>query len=1377
MTDLSPVKQALLQQRRLKARIEELERERREPIAVIGIGCRFPGGAADAPSFWRLLCAGTDAISVVPPDRFDLSACYDPDPDAPGKISTRFGGFLEGIDRFDAQLFGISPREAATMDPQQRLLLEVTWEALEHAGYAPDRMAGSPTGVFVGLCTNDYLQHYAQRGVFAEIDPYLATGSAHSVASGRISYLLGLHGPSLSLDTACSSSLVTVHTACESIRSGSCDMALAGGAGILLSLEIFVSLSKARMLSPDGRCKAFDAGANGFVRSEGCGMVVLKRLSAAMRDRDRILAVIRGSACNQDGRSNGLTAPNGPAQQAVIRAALANAGVDPRAMTYLEAHGTGTVLGDPIEVESLAAVLGQGRREGQLLFLGSVKTNLGHLEAAAGIAGFIKTVLALHHGAIPASLHFHTPNPHIAWDAYPFVRVPTTLTPWATDGGRRIAGVSAFGFSGTNAHVVLEEGPASQPEQLGADRPVHVVALSGKTAEALRVAARDLGRRLDGDGDGLPDVCYSVNTGRATLSHRALVVAADRSAMSARLRDVSEGKSGPGILSGMVEDGADPRVLFFFPERGAARLQAGRRLFETEPAFARALAECEEVLRPALGDGWLGGWRSSATALDAAFTEAVTFAVQYATAVLWRSWGVEPGAVLGQGTGEPIAAVIAGVLSIEDALRMVAGTRPEPSGPPSRSPLAKPPAVPFFSGVRGRRATASEVTSPSYWTDVPPGRTRGEAAIAAAVREGFNVVLEIGTGSAGALAPASSGACWVTSFDPGRDEWQSIAEALGRLYAAGVPIDWRAFDGSHGRSRVDVPASPRVREKYWFTERQPAGDAGNMSSWDAVMRAAARQASQVPIDLDLRRFTDLWGELDHFTTSSVARAVVELGLFTREGSDRTLDGAVGEGHVLPIYGRLLGLWFDRLVREGYLERRGETFVATAKMALATPDRREGPGPASQGVPVLRDYLERCDRQLAAIVSGRQGPLETLFPAGSFQTADFFYRDWSLARYYNGILAAIASALRNRADGGALRILEAGGGTGGTTMSLLPALSSGHVEYRFTDVSETFFERRDQELSNFPFVRYHRFDLDQDPGTQGLPTGQFDVVVAANALHAAKDLGKAIDHVRALLVPGGLLLLFEVTTHLSWFEMSIALIEGWQHHEDRLRADTPLLTPGRWAEVLRAKGFDRVAFFPPADSPATVLGHNILVAMVPGVPAAVRTPVAAVAAAGRGVQAPAPGEPAGLPAGGASSSVRDRLSGLTQAERRTEVQGLVQRHVARVMRLPSSAPPPGVNDRLMNIGVDSLMAVELRGSLVRALEGAVDLPSTLIFDHPTIAAIALHLLNALGYGSEPASATPQAVERQGGDADAAAIAGMSDAEVEALLAARLKELGK
>ncbi|MEM7581236.1 MAG: polyketide synthase, partial [Cyanobacteria bacterium P01_A01_bin.80] len=446
------MQKALHELKEMRAKLQALETAKTEPIAIIGMGCRFPG--ADNPqAFWELLSNGIDAISEVPADRWDINAYFDNDAETPGKINTRYGGFVKQLYEFDAAFFGISPREAVSLDPQQRLLMEVSWEALENAGIIPT-IQGSKTGVFVGISSNDYSQQLLTREV-TEIDAYLATGNSHSTAAGRLSYTLGLTGPSIAVDTACSSSLVAVHLACQSLRNKECDTALVGGVNRLISPEFSINFSKAKMLAADGRCKTFDTAADGFVRGEGCGIIILKRLSDAIADGNPILALIRGSAVNQDGRSSGLTVPNGLSQQAVISQALQNSNIKPSQIDYIEAHGTGTSLGDPIEINALGSVFGKYYSADNPLKIGSVKTNIGHLEAAAGIAGIIKLVLSLQHEQIPPHLHFDKPNPYIPWSELP-IEVTTETTPWLISDNSRFAGVSSFGFSGTNAHVIVE---------------------------------------------------------------------------------------------------------------------------------------------------------------------------------------------------------------------------------------------------------------------------------------------------------------------------------------------------------------------------------------------------------------------------------------------------------------------------------------------------------------------------------------------------------------------------------------------------------------------------------------------------------------------------------------------------------------------------------------------------------------------------------------------------------------------------------------------------------------------------------------------------------------------------------------------------------
>jgi myxalamid-type polyketide synthase MxaB len=663
------MKKALHEIRELRAKVESLERANCEPVAIIGMACRFPG--ADNPAaFWELLARGGDAIREVPKERWDVAEFYDPDPDAPGKMYSKWGGFLEDIDKFSAEFFGIAPREAMFMDPQQRLLLEVGWEALENAAVVPGRLLHTQVGVFVGLGTTDYGDLQVREGIGAN-DAYNGTGGSHSVAAGRLSYLLGVRGPSYAVDTACSSSLATIHLAVNSLRHRESDLALAGGVNVSLCPDVNVSLCKARMLSPDGRCKTFDRSANGYVRGEGCGVLVLKRLSDALAHRDNILAVIRGSAVNHDGRSSGLTVPSGPSQQELIRRALRNAGLRPAEVAYVEAHGTGTPVGDPIEIGALGNVFGERTNP---LLVGSVKTNTGHLEWAAGVCGVIKVVLSMRHGQIPASLHFKDPNPYIPWDDLP-IRVVTERTPWP--GGRRIAGVSSFGFGGTNAHVLVEEAPAVANTTAGVERPLHFFTLSAKTDEALRAQAGCYARLLvDPSSGSLEDICYTANSGRSHFEQRLTTVVASKNQLQERLQAVTAGDNAAFVQTGRVREGR-PKIALLFTGQGSQSVGMGRELYETQPAFRRTLEGCAEILRghldcPLLEVLFPADQADGQLLHQTAYTQPALFALEYALAELWLSWGVRPSYVLGHSVGEYVAACVAGVFSLEDGLNLIA---------------------------------------------------------------------------------------------------------------------------------------------------------------------------------------------------------------------------------------------------------------------------------------------------------------------------------------------------------------------------------------------------------------------------------------------------------------------------------------------------------------------------------------------------------------------------------------------------------------------------------------------------------------------------------------------------------------------------------
>jgi len=675
--ELPPKRLALLALE-LQEELDRLREARSEPIAIVGMACRFPGGANSLEEYWALLREGRDAIAEVPPDRWSLDELYDPDPEAPGCVSTRWGGFLDDIQRFDAAFFSISPREAIAMDPQQRLLLEVTWRAFEDANIPPARYYGRRAGVFIGICNSDYLNRLLVAGTDV-IDPYFATGAAYSVAAGRLSFTFGFEGPAVSVDTACSSSLVAIHQAIQSLRSGDTDLAVAGGVNALCSPETQIALSRARMMAADGRCKTFDDRADGFVRAEGCGVLILKRLSDALRAGDHIRGVLRGSALGQDGRSSGLTVPNGPAQEDVIRLALRDAALERSDVDYVEAHGTGTSLGDPIEIRALGRVFGPGREHP--LIVGSVKTNFGHLESAAGVAGLIKTVLALEHQWIPKHLHFRTPSTLIEWDDYP-IHVPADGAEWKRAGRARSAGVSSFGFSGTNAHVVVQEAPpvqdvgpsgvaAPQDAGLGEERP-EVLVVSGFTPEARDEIWRSCRTALDERPQEWRDICHTARVGRSALGWRCAVVLSDPQQVGAA---VDGGASAPEVFASVDKVSGEPEVAFVFTGQGAQHPGMGRDLYRSERVFREAIDRCAAALDPSLPmpltEILFAEGGADAAVYRTALAQPAVVAYEWALSEQLQAWGIRPAAVIGHSLGEFVAATVAGVLALEEMLELV----------------------------------------------------------------------------------------------------------------------------------------------------------------------------------------------------------------------------------------------------------------------------------------------------------------------------------------------------------------------------------------------------------------------------------------------------------------------------------------------------------------------------------------------------------------------------------------------------------------------------------------------------------------------------------------------------------------------------------
>ena len=646
-------------------------------VAIVGIGCRFPGGVVDTSSFWKLLVEGRDAITEVPANRIDLQQFFDPRPATPGRMMSRRGGFLDHIEDFDAGFFGISPREAERIDPQQRLLLEVAWEAFEDAGENVNRLEGSRTGVYVGQWTSDF-----ESRLFADpeaVDFQMTTGSGRYAASGRLSYVFGLRGPSMTIDSACSSSLAAVHLAVAAIRAGECRLALAGGVNMILQPHISVAYSQSRMMAPDGHCKFGDASGDGYVRSEGAALVLLKPLALALADGDRIHAVVRGSAVNNDGSSSGvLGRPSRIGHEEMLRSAYADAGVAPSQVGYVEAHGTGTRAGDPVELAALGAVIGAERPASSTCLVGSVKTNIGHTESAAGIAGLIKAALALRHGVIPASLHFVDPNPGVPWDELPF-RVPTATSAWPAGEGPRLAGVNSFGISGSNAHVVLEEAPpqaAAEPMSLP-QRPALLV-LSARSEEALRaLAARHAELLLAADAPALHDVCWQAATRRTPLERRAAFVAADATKMVSALQRFAAGEMADAATAqGTVYPGAPRKLVFVLPGQGAQWAGMARELMASEPVFDAALRACDAAAHPwlvvSIRDQLLAEPGSAAWQLDRIdVIQPVLVAIAIALAQWWRSLSIVPDAVVGHSMGEVAAAHLAGVLDLDQAMRII----------------------------------------------------------------------------------------------------------------------------------------------------------------------------------------------------------------------------------------------------------------------------------------------------------------------------------------------------------------------------------------------------------------------------------------------------------------------------------------------------------------------------------------------------------------------------------------------------------------------------------------------------------------------------------------------------------------------------------
>ena len=1264
---ISPVKQALLKIREMSTKIEAMEACIHQPIAIVGVGLRFPGGCHDLDGFWRLMIEGVDAINEVPQERWDINAYYDANPDAPGKMYARHGGFLDRIDEFDPDFFGISPREAQTMDPQQRLLLEVGWEALEHAGQSSDRLAGSSTGVYLAINNSDYFRYLFTSPEL--IDAYTTTGCASSIAASRLSYLLNLKGPALAVDTACSSSLVAVHLALQSLRSGECDLALVGGVNLILLPEITINFCKSRMLAFDGRCKTFDASADGYVRGEGCAMIALKRFSDAQRAGDHILALIRGSAINQDGRSGGITAPNGPAQVAVIRKALEDAGIDAESVGYVEAHGTATQLGDPIEAQALGDVFGRRSITDQFLAVGTIKTNIGHLEAAAGLAGLIKTALVLQKGVIPPSLHLKQVNPHIPLKELGLT-IPIAVTPWPDGPGTRIAGVSSFGLSGTNAHIIMEQ--AGDNDRIDAVREMektpNVLSLSARNEFALRESAALYESYLRNSTVSFKDICYSANTGRTHFEHRLAVMAKSGVEAFGQLTTFLKSGATPRVIQAMADPTDPPGVVFLFTGQGAQYPGMGRGLFKSQKVFRETLQECDRLLQPLLDISLLDilyGDVNDTRCLDnTRYTQPAVFALEAALMRLWRSWGIKPAAVMGHSLGEYAAACAAGVLSLTDGLRLVArraeliASLPEDgsmaaifaddkvvtefigsgkdvsvaamNGPANtvisgradavhsvisklaekgihskklnvshafHSALMDPildqvahaasevsfsdPEIMLISNLSGKVVDPAEITRPEYWRLHLRQPVRFAESIAGLIDRGYRIFLEIGPQPVllgmGQSMDENRHVEWLPSLRKGREDHDQMLESLSKLHVRGAAVDWNRFHDISACKRVHLPTYPFQRTRFWASipEAEPSRKAADPTTdWDFIVASSARQSGQVPLDLFIESYEKKWRCLEALTLTYIESTLAKLRIFVKTNEYQSLDSIIADAQVLPKYRKLLQRWLLRLAKAKILREAGNGFEAVRplnnKQLKACVDEAAD---TLSDQPLFFDYIQRCGRLAAEILTGRQDPLETLFPDGSSDLAEWLYGEWPVSRYISAIAASAAAAAASaRSSNGLLRFIEVGAGTGGTTKAVLDALLPGQVEYWYTDISEFFFARAREKYARFSTLRFGLMNIERDPFQQGIAPASFDAVIATNVLHATVDLDAAVDNARSLLIPGGVLILTEATEDFAWHDMTTGLIEGWQRFEDKRRKKSPLLMP-----TSMAGGFEKPRF--------------------------------------------------------------------------------------------------------------------------------------------------------------------------------------------------------
>jgi acyl transferase domain-containing protein/acyl-CoA synthetase (AMP-forming)/AMP-acid ligase II/acyl carrier protein/phospholipid N-methyltransferase len=1264
-------------------------------IAIVGMACRFPQ-ANDTAAFWQLLRQGVDCISKVPACRWTQAMQQSIEQRA-DRHTIEYGGYLSQVDAFDPGFFGISPAEAVHMDPQQRLLMEVSWEALEDAGIPMHDVSGKEAGVFIGISSNDYGRLASQ-----QLHPYTGTGNAFSIAANRLSYFFNFQGPSVAIDTACSSSLVAVHQACQSLQSGESSICLAGGINLLLSPALSMVFSENRMLSKDGRCKTFDAGADGYVRGEGCGIVVLKKLQDAEKDGDRILAVIRGSAVNQDGHSNGLTAPNPQAQKAVIQKAMRAANVKPADIGYVEAHGTGTPLGDPIELNTLIEIFGEGRSQADPCYIGSVKTNIGHLEAAAGIAGLIKTILLLQHQQIPPHLHLRSMNAHIAQASS--IQVPQQLIAWATN-KKRMGGVSSFGFGGTNAHVIVEEAPEKKLEHNYIPWPVHLFVLSATTSTALYQLAVSNAKELLQTGNSFHDICYTSLVGRTHFPYRLAIVARSKEDLVERLNDflhnvdhrqVVKGRAGQvlhddhnlyhhslnnpeadheTILQNLAQSYVQgipvdwkkiyPHHLFRKVSLPSYPFKRERYWIEEPVSPVSISVSNEKNAHPLLGPelNLAPGKEMRFANTTGLYPEYLNHHIVYGKVILPASAYIEMALAAG-------AKKYAGNLCIENIVFEKAMVLQAENKQP----------VQFILSAENN-STASfqlytEQSGPASWqlhcsgrllkyepkhdvqADLNVFRNNSEeipvdalydSFAAAGITYGadFRAMQQVFKGNREALTkiilpstlmphadaycvhPVLLDACFqaiaVIVNDQGNSAW--MPDSIGKLIYcnhiqtpawvhARLRDEKNGYDicqanlsvyDDHGKLCIEVQDLTIKKISLAQLFQSGEDDVANWLynvAWKPVPQLQ-KEVRALHSQMEPEQYAPLFNTLDKASVHFMIQALSELGCSFHKGA--VIRPALFEALKLnQAHARLLNRMLQVLEEEEIIEMNaGEWKVIRAVEATKPGDLVKQ---LAEKFPAAKEELSlfgRCASQIAAVLKKETDALGILFPGGDISGLAAFYGESPVAVYTNTLAAkAVASFLCQLPAARKINILEIGAGTGATTAAILPHLEGREVNYCFTDISSLFLQKAQQKFKPYPFISYKTLDIETDPAVAGSEGGEYDIIIAANVLHATKDVAQSLKHIHSLLSCNGLLVLVEITARQKWLDLVFGLTDGWWRFEDiGLRPSHPLLTFNQWKNILEHAGFRSVDDLATDKNDTSSIGQSVFVSHKPEVQAA------------------------------------------------------------------------------------------------------------------------------------------------------------------------------